>query len=295
MAKKKQWESLTETGKLRRLSKSKYYSDYKKERDRIKRQMNRMEQRGYVVPEQDILPPIPKKLTQGSINRLRKITTKKMYDASDFVELTEAGDIKRIVPGRVGRGIERSKSARKGLQTKQKRDREQPVSGIDTRVPAAAGSYKSTVDDWAKSQIAKWKEEQKLQDAVNVQRMLQDPEYADQFRASEQLRRKVSDLMESIRATYPRVATELQVAIEEAARREGYNSLWERLSDTPEFLDAVEDYKYKESDQVSPAAFNQMLSKIQNRPLSGEQARNLEEAHEQDTQRYSDIDIDEQP
>lgn len=294
MAKKKQWESLTETGKLRRLSKSKYYSDYKKERDRIKRQMNRMEQRGYVVPEQDILPPIPKKLTQGSINRLRKITTKKMYDASDFVELTETGDIKRIVPGRVGREIERSKSARKGVQTKQKRDREQPVSGIDTGVTAPAGSYKSTVDDWAKSQIDKWKKEQKLQDAVNVQRMLQDPEYADQFRASEQLRRKVTDLMDSIRATYPRVTTELQMAIEEATRREGYNSLWERLSDTPEFLDAVEDYKYKESDQVSPAAFNQMLSKIQNRPLSGEQARNLEEAHEQDTQRYSDIDIDEQ-
>ena len=41
---------------------------YRKERQRIQRQINRMTKRGYYVPE--LLPKIPKKITEASVRRL---------------------------------------------------------------------------------------------------------------------------------------------------------------------------------------------------------------------------------
>lgn len=63
---------------------------YRKERQRIQRQINRMTKRGYDVPE--LLPKIPKKITEASVLRLKKLTTEKLYKESRFID-TETGEI----------------------------------------------------------------------------------------------------------------------------------------------------------------------------------------------------------
>lgn len=63
---------------------------YRKERQRIQRQINRMTKRGYDVPE--LLPKIPKKITEASVRRLKKITTEKLYKESRFIDF-ETGEI----------------------------------------------------------------------------------------------------------------------------------------------------------------------------------------------------------
>ena len=57
--------------------------EYRRERQRIQRQINRMTNRGYDVPE--LLPKIPKKITEASVRRLKKITTEKLYKESRFI------------------------------------------------------------------------------------------------------------------------------------------------------------------------------------------------------------------
>lgn len=64
--------------------------EYRRERQRIQRQINRMTNRAYVVP--DLLPKIPKKITEASVRRLKKITTEKLYKESRFVDI-ETGEI----------------------------------------------------------------------------------------------------------------------------------------------------------------------------------------------------------
>lgn len=64
--------------------------EYRKERQRIQRQINRMTKRGYDVPE--LLPKIPKKITEASVRRLKKLTTEKLYQESRFVDF-ETGEI----------------------------------------------------------------------------------------------------------------------------------------------------------------------------------------------------------
>lgn len=77
--------------------------EYRKERQRIQRQINRMTKRGYDVPE--LLPKIPKKITEASVRRLKKLTTEKLYKESRFID-TETGE---ILTSKEGQELERSR------------------------------------------------------------------------------------------------------------------------------------------------------------------------------------------
>ena len=63
---------------------------YRKERRRIQRQIRRMENRAYDVPS--LLPDIPKRITQASVNRLKKISTEYLYKHSRYID-TDTGEI----------------------------------------------------------------------------------------------------------------------------------------------------------------------------------------------------------
>ena len=91
-------------------------SQYTKERRRIQTFIRRATKRGYLIPS-DILPDIPKNITRASINRLKKITSKKIYEKSEYVS-RETGE---IVSGEKGRAEERKKATEKARQTRQKK------------------------------------------------------------------------------------------------------------------------------------------------------------------------------
>lgn len=80
---------------------------YRKERRRVQNAMNRLEKQGYVLPE-DLLPSIPKKVTQASINRLKKITSESIYKKSKKLDF-ETGE---TTPGIVARDKARSQRAK---------------------------------------------------------------------------------------------------------------------------------------------------------------------------------------
>lgn len=91
-------------------------SQYMKERRRIQSFIRRATKRGYIIPS-DILPSIPKNITRASINRLKKITPKNIYEKSEYVS-RETGE---ILTGEKGRAQERKKAAEKAKQTRQKK------------------------------------------------------------------------------------------------------------------------------------------------------------------------------
>lgn len=59
--------------------KSQLLKEYKKERNRIKRFIRNAEKRGYVF-EPNLLPPVPKTITSGSVRRLSKIRPAQLYN-----------------------------------------------------------------------------------------------------------------------------------------------------------------------------------------------------------------------
>lgn len=84
---------------------------YRKERRRIQNAMNRLEKQGYGLPE-DLLPSMPKKVTQASINRLKKITSESIYKKSKKLDF-ETGE---ITPGIVARDKARSQRAKEAAR-----------------------------------------------------------------------------------------------------------------------------------------------------------------------------------
>lgn len=86
---------------------------YRKERRRIQNATKRLEKQGYVLPD-DLLPSVPKKVTQASINRLKKITTEAIYKKSVRLDI-ETGE---ITPGIVARDKARSQRAKKAARSR---------------------------------------------------------------------------------------------------------------------------------------------------------------------------------
>ena len=86
---------------------------YNKARQRLKRQIKRLEKRGYILPE-NIAPEKPKKITVASVRRLEKITLQKLYEKAEAVQ-TDTGE---IISGIEYRKQERSKLAKKAAKTR---------------------------------------------------------------------------------------------------------------------------------------------------------------------------------
>lgn len=90
---------------------------YRKERRRIQNAMNRLEKQGYVLPE-DLLPSMPKKVTQASINRLKKITSESIYKKSKKLDF-ETGEITSGIAARDKARSQRAKEAARRRSFKQ--------------------------------------------------------------------------------------------------------------------------------------------------------------------------------
>lgn len=89
---------------------------YNKARQRLKRQIKRLENRGYILPE-NIIPEKPKKITEASVRRLEKITLQKLYEKAEAVQ-TDTGE---IISGVDYRKQERSQSAKKAAKTREQK------------------------------------------------------------------------------------------------------------------------------------------------------------------------------
>lgn len=103
-------------------SKTPLQKAYNKERSRLKRQVQALEKRGYRFAK-NIVPEIPKKITEASLRRVKNITLDDLYkksryygNALDYETRTGGG-----TSGVRGRELERSFSAQRGAETRRRR------------------------------------------------------------------------------------------------------------------------------------------------------------------------------
>ena len=92
-------------------------SAYRKQRKRIQNFISRASKRGYIFPE-NILPPIPKRITIASVSRLAKLTPERLYKKAQYVSADTLGE---IVSAQEGLKLEKQARARKAAETRKKR------------------------------------------------------------------------------------------------------------------------------------------------------------------------------
>lgn len=95
---------------------------YKKERNRVKSFVRRAEKRGYIFPE-SIIPSNPKRKTEASIRKLKKLTKEMLYSKASYGGEATFGE---IVSGKEGLKLERQLRAKRAAETrKEKKEAEQ--------------------------------------------------------------------------------------------------------------------------------------------------------------------------
>lgn len=90
-------------------------NEYRKERKRVRDLIRRMKKRGFIDLD-DVLPPIPKKITAGSVRRLKELTPRKLQEKARYVK--PGGE---IVSGRAGRLYEIKQASKKAAATQKKK------------------------------------------------------------------------------------------------------------------------------------------------------------------------------
>lgn len=90
---------------------------YAKERNRVSSFVRRAEKRGYSFPE-SIIPSIPKRKTEASIRKLKKITKEVMYSKAYYGGEATSGE---IVSGKEGLKLERQLRAKRASETRKEK------------------------------------------------------------------------------------------------------------------------------------------------------------------------------
>lgn len=86
---------------------------YSKQLKRIKQFIRRAEKRGYIFSE-NVIPPVPKRITPASVRRLQRISPEKLYKNAAYVSELTLGE---IVPAYVGLKLEKQKAQQKRKET----------------------------------------------------------------------------------------------------------------------------------------------------------------------------------
>lgn len=87
---------------------------YAKERNRLKSFVRRAEKRGYSFPD-TLIPSIPKRKTEASIRKLKKLTKDVLYSKATYGGEATFGE---IVSGKEGLNLERKARAKKASETR---------------------------------------------------------------------------------------------------------------------------------------------------------------------------------
>lgn len=140
---------------MARKKRSKIEQEYYKERKRIQNYINKKEKQDFYY--MNAIPDIPKKITKASVNRLKKLTAKKLISQMRFLVDRETGE---STSGERGIDILRSRSAKKAAATrKAKKKAEQEFFGGDVfdnipEIPTTGGVNISVrVDEVLKKSI----------------------------------------------------------------------------------------------------------------------------------------------
>lgn len=256
---------------------------YNKERNRISRQLSRMLARGYIIPA-DALPPRPKKITKASVRRLQKITTKKLYDQSDFQDLVTG----EVVSGREGRKIERKRSAEKAQATRKRRKHDEYMVEQGWRKREKEIEEQEAQEE----EQEEWERERRRKDQADRERLERDAEWRRRLSEGQMIADQIESIIEDIEDTFSRDLASIVRRAWDNAQRGDKQVLYRRLAENPDVIDALKEsyYQDRSGDHFRPTAFNKFLSIIQGSALSAEQMQANQDEYERRQALDSEID-----
>lgn len=233
---------------------------YEKELRRIKQFIRRAEKRGFRF-EADVIPDRPKKVTQSSVNRLKKITPKQLYKKS--TALSEEGN---IVSGTERRAEERKISAQKAIQTKRE------------RIAKASVPTKG------------FEKERRKQDKRDKERLKKDADFRNKFSQGEIVYNQILDAINNVARGHKRAADHLKSVLDHEISTYGKDVVLRSIGEAPQEAIELADIalRYNPGDNRHDDAIRELLMIITGTIPTAEEARELQNAIDDDL--YTDLE-----
>lgn len=250
------------------MQKNSIIKQYKKERGRIQRQISRMKKRGYTFSEQ-ILPDIPKRITKGSINRLQKITTQKLYQLAEFT--TPEGD---VIKGTAGKVYERKHKRKKKI-------RDVDYKPVAPPKPTVTEQSDGTWMNNETGEIYNYDDiENRLyynpeQGTIELNDVPLDGTEPDVPRETDIVMDNVDAMLGLFEEDAPDTVKFLKKELDQAIIREGKDQVMERLKGLTEGIIYYISNKYEGGDYKSHSLYA-MYRQIRGKPISGANAKKLQ-------------------
>lgn len=228
---------------------------YDKELRRIKQFIRRAEKRGFRF-ESDIIPDKPQRVTQSSVNRLKKITPSQLYKKS--TALSEEGS---IISGTERRVEERKLSAQKAVETRRRRIEEasRPTKGFE--------------------------EARRKQDEKDRERLKTDDEFREKFSQGQLVYDRIMEMIDNVARDHRRAAEHLRSVLQHEVQEYGKDNVIRSIGEAPQEALELADIalRYNPGDSRHDDAIRELLMIITGTIPTAEEARNLQDAIDADS------------
>lgn len=234
--------------------KSEAEKEYAKELRRIKKFIKRAEQRGFRFSD-DVIPNRPKKVTQKSVQKLKKITPQQLYKKA--TALSETG---KIISGTERRAEERKASARKGVETRRKKL--QQVSKIDTKFIKDRGK----------------------KDLENKKRLSEEDEYRNLFQEGEIIYNRIISMINEIDKQHQHASNHLKSVLKGEIDTYGKDRVFKSIAQAPQEVIELSDIalRYNPGDSRHDNAIRELLILITGALPTAEELQELQDAIDED-------------
>lgn len=273
---------------------------YSKEVTRIKRAIKRLEQRGYIFEKQPFKEAT--RPTKASITKLEKLTTAELYKKAKFT--TPEG---KKISGEERRKQERSESAKKGVETRQRKkayeeQREkfkqwtqerygEPISESPYTPPLTATNVEPDeselldVSEYVKMEQKQFEAEQRIKDEEAKRRLREEEEYRQRFSQGKIIYDQIMDMIYEIDIQFQRSADSLRHALEREFERYGEDKVLMSMAEVePDFLETCRRaLTYLPEDERHVKAITHLHELITGEALSIEEAQRIHDEVDSDS------------
>lgn len=231
---------------------------YNQQVSRIKRFIKSAEQRGYRFENKSkLIPPKPKRITQASVAKLKKITPEKLYNKATY--LSESG---KVISGTQGRKEERSIAAKKAAKTIK---------------------LKKLAIQQQKAPLS-WEEQRRQKDQIQLERLKQDSEYRALFTQGNIIYNQIIDMINDIRRDHQKAADHLQKILEAEINTYGKEDVMRSIGQAPEEILEIVDIvlRYNPGDNRHDTAIKEFAMLIKGTIPTAEELREIQDAIDED-------------
>lgn len=257
-------------------NKSLLVKEFNKELRRIKRFIKSAEKRGFIFELSEHALSRPKRITEKSVNKLKKLTPELLYKKS--YAYTDSGE---RISGKYKRTLERSASARKAAETVRQKRYSRFLKDLYSDI-----ELKNKINE-----AEKFQEDRKRKDKEAKEKFNRDKEFRERFSQGSLIYNSIKSMIQSVGREHKKAAEHLNSILEGEIKKYGASLVMTNISYAPdEMIEAAQlALRYNPGDSRHDDSIRTILTLITGTIPTAEELKELQEVIDSDGESWEEV------